>query len=118
MNKATLKKHHFWILFGLVPLLVLIAVITISSGVGAAIENKQADIKKSQDEIAAKRNAKGNELIAKMDKRVASLAGKRTELWESNWNKQRPLFTWPKDRDGLLTRLNYDDKGGGLRFGA
>ena len=36
-NKDSLKKHHFWILFGLVPLFVLIAVFVVSSSVGGAI---------------------------------------------------------------------------------
>src|SRR5262249_6835580 len=111
MNKDKLKKHHFWILFGLTPLLVLIAVILINSEVGASIEQKQAEIKKAQDEVAAKKNAKGNKLIKKMEDRAASISDKRTELWESNWKKQFPLFTWPKDSAGLLTRLNYDANG-------
>lgn len=117
MNKDKLKKHHFWILLGLVPLLVLIAVVTINSGVGAAIETKQAEIKKSQDEVSAKKGAKGNALIDKVQKRAADIAAKRTELWDANWKKQFPLFTWPKDGGGLLTRLNYDENGQGLRFG-
>lgn len=117
MNKDKLKKHHFWILFGLVPLLVLIAVITISSGVGAAIEDRQAKIKKAQDDVSAKRGAKGNKLIEKMVKRAEDIANKRTELWEVNWKKQFPLFTWPKDSAGLLSRLDYDEKGQGLAFG-
>ena len=74
MNKDKLKKHHFWILLGLAPLLILIAVILINSEVGAAIEEKQSEIKKAQDEVAAKKNAKGEYLIKKMDKRAISLA--------------------------------------------
>jgi hypothetical protein len=118
MNKDKLKKHHFWVLLGLVPLLVLIAVVSINSGVGAAIEEKQKAIQDAETQVKGKSNAKGNYLIDKMEQRVAGLSSKRTELWESNWKKQYPLFVWPKDKDNLLAKLNYDEKGNGLKFGS
>jgi hypothetical protein len=95
MNKDTLKKHHFWFLLGVVPLFVLIAVLVISSGVGAAIEEKQKEIDSTKKDLSAKGNPKPNDLLAKLDKQIAVLNKKRGELWEANWQRQKALFTWP-----------------------
>ena len=41
-NNEAIKKHHFWILAGLAPLFVLLAIIMMMSGVGSAISKEQA----------------------------------------------------------------------------
>lgn len=117
MNKDALKKHHFWILFGLIPLLVLIAVILVTSGVGAAIEAKRADIKKAQDDLNAKKNPKSNPLLALMDEQRKSLEKKKGDLWKENWERQigigpdgkqdpaKNLLRWPKS--DKLAPFNY-----------
>jgi len=116
MNKDTLKKHHFWILLGLIPLLVLIAVITISSSVGSAIAARQKEIDDANGQVKGKAGTvKGDDLINQMGKRVDVLAEKRTKLWQANWEQQRRLFTWPANP--LLAKFNYDDKGNGPKFG-
>ena len=132
MNKDKLKKHHFWILLGIVPLMVLIAVITISSGVGAAIDAEQAKIKKAQDDIKTKANPKTKDLLAKLDLQVKELSEKRTVLWQQNFEreigfrngKQNPaenLFKWPAG-SALLSRFNYGQdyqtNKDALKFGA
>lgn len=123
MNKDTLKKHHFWILVGFVPLLVLIAVFTITSAVGGKIEEKNAAIKKATDDLNGK-NPKSNKLIDRVDEQVVKLGKKRTDLWRDNWERQigvttrreggkevrtqdptKNLVRWPKSPK--LARFNY-----------
>src|SRR5262249_10761920 len=91
-----LKKHHFWILFGLVPLFVLIAVLVISSSVGSAIEKRNTEVEAAKKEIASKSNPKPDKLLRLMEERNKKVDGKRGVLWQDNWERQKNLFTWPK----------------------
>src|SRR5262245_48372843 len=108
-NNEALKKHHFWILLGFVPLLVLIAVLVISSTVGGAIERREGDIDKATKEIASKTSPKPNALIEKLDGVVLKVSSKKGDLWKDNWERQagidpqtgkqdpaKNMFTWPK----------------------
>lgn len=139
-SNDALKKHHFWILVGLVPLMVLIAVIMITSSVGAEIEAKKGAVDKAKTELASKSNPKPNVLIKLVEKQKEQLEGKRTDLWKENWERQigvsvttdradkevrvqdpnRNLLRWPKSQ--LLDKYNYTpeyatDKSQ-LKFGA
>jgi len=98
-NNDALKKHHFWILVGMVPLLVLIAVIMITSGVGGAISERKAAIEKAQKEIASKSSPKPVRLIQEMDKLIERVASKRGDLWKANWESQKHIYIWPKSRN-------------------
>src|SRR5262245_17142347 len=95
-NNDALKKHHFWILFGLVPLFVLIAVVMINSSVGGEIAKRQGEIDKAKQEIASKTNPKPDALIKEIEKTVTVVDGKRGGLWKENWDRQKHLYVWPK----------------------
>ncbi|MBX9584939.1 MAG: hypothetical protein K2X87_31935 [Gemmataceae bacterium] len=118
VNKEVLKKHHFWILTGLVPLLVLIAVILITSGVGGAIDRKRDEVDKTTKDLGSKKDPKSNPLLAKMDEQKGTLEGKRGDLWKDNWERQvgidpetgkqdpaRNLLRWPNSPK--LAAFNY-----------
>lgn len=96
----TLKKHHFWILFGLVPLFVLIAVLTISSSVGGEIEKRNKEIEDAKGGLSKLSNPKSNALIELMDGVIKRVDGKRGSLWKANWDRQQDLYIWPKS-DGF-----------------
>ena len=89
------KKHHFWLLLGVVPLLTLIAVLMISSQVGGKIEARQKQIKKANDEIAATKMPKPAALITELDKVSTVVEKKQGDLHKENWGRQKALFTWP-----------------------
>jgi hypothetical protein len=93
MKKDALKKHHFWILVGLIPLLVLIAVVVITSEVGAAIEAKQKQIADTKKELASKQSPKTKALLDELDAQRAQLEKKRTALWQENWERQIGIET-------------------------
>ncbi|MBA4187968.1 MAG: hypothetical protein C0467_08105 [Planctomycetaceae bacterium] len=106
-NKELFKKHHFWILLGIVPLFVLIAAITISSNVGAAVDKKLSDYKSSESSITSKLNPKSEELIKRIKDQVARVESKKDELWRLNWERQKDMYVWPNSpRLKDIERLN------------
>lgn len=118
VNKDALKKHHFWILTGLAPLLVLIAVILITSGVGSAIDKKKDEIESTTKTLGTKQSPKSNHLITLMDGQKTALEAKRGDLWKENWERQigvdpatgkqdpaRNLLRWPASPK--LAPFNY-----------
>lgn len=118
MNKELLKKHHFWILFGLVPLLVLIAVILVTSQVGGAIEAEAKAIAAAKTSLDAKKNPPPNYLIEGLEKQRQELEKKQTDLWKENWERQigivngvqdpaKNLLRWPTSPSKKLDRFNY-----------
>lgn len=123
-NKEALKKHHFWILLGFVPLFVLIAVLVVSSSVGGAIAERDKKITDATKEIGSKSNPKPVALIEKIETMNATVASKKGDLWKDNWERQagidpasgkqdskKNLFTWPNS-----TKLKAIEKAG-LKFG-
>ncbi|VTS00913.1 Uncharacterized protein OS=Planctomyces brasiliensis (strain ATCC 49424 / DSM 5305 / JCM 21570 / NBRC 103401 / IFAM 1448) GN=Plabr_4059 PE=4 SV=1 [Gemmata massiliana] len=113
-TESPAKKHHFWILLGLVPLLTLIGVLMVSSKVGGTIDSRQAEIDKASKDIGSKTNPKSNELIAKLDKNLAVVEKKQTDLHKENWERQKDLFTWPRTTNSRVFKA-LEDKG--LKFG-
>ncbi len=124
VTKETLKKHHFWILVGITPLLVLIAVIMIDTGVGAAIDKKNAEHKTAKDALKGKESPKSDTFINLFGVQLTQLGKKKTDLWKENWERQiglgiakvngkdvlvqdvsRNLLRWPNSK--LLARFNY-----------
>jgi len=124
VTKETLKKHHFWILVGLTPILVLIAVILIDSTVGAEIETKAKKIADDEKKLNGKDAPKSEKLLSLFGAQLDELGRKRTDLWKENWERQiglsvkkvngkdayvqdpvRNLLRWPKS--ARLDRFNY-----------
>ena len=99
MNKDMPKKHHFWFLLGVVPLLVLLSLVMVTSGVGGEIEAKQAAVESAKKDLAAKQNPKPNTLIGKLDDQRKLLEGKQTDLWKANWERQI----------GVTAKYNFHD---------
>src|SRR5262245_12314136 len=110
-KESPIKKHLFWLLLGLVPLLVLIAVFTVSSSVGGKITAKEEEIKKAESKLPSG-SAKPASLLTEMDKYDKKLTVKRGDLWKENWERQKQLFTWP-DQQPILKRIEAMN----LKFG-
>lgn len=117
----TLKKYHFWLLFGLVPLLVLIAVVTVTSSVGGAIETELAKHDKAQKEIASKTNPKPKALIDELEKLKSQVLASKGNLWKLNWDGdparkltgQKDLCVWPNSpllKEVEAKNLKFGDK--------
>ena len=91
-NKELLKKHHFWVLFVLVPLFVLIAVLMVSSSVSEAIDARQKAISKEESDIKSKTNPKPEALINKMGEVISYVNGKQDDLWKRSYVPQKMLY--------------------------
>ncbi len=116
MKTELLKKHHFWILFGAVPLLVGLLLILLYAGPADAIGEESAKYKKRSDETGAA-NAKGVGMLAELAKQKETLEERRGQLWGINYDRQKKegVFAWPgSGRDKYLKELEKLD----LRFGA
>lgn len=93
-------KYHFWILAGIVPLLLIPAVFAASGALDAVITSKRSEI---DGHVSALRQI-GNEpehpnekWVTKAEARTAQV---RTDLlgeWKSFWESQAPLRVWPAD---------------------
>ncbi len=104
-----LKKHHFWILLGLVPLLTLIGAMIVSSSVGGAIAERQKLLDDAKGKIGPKvSSAKPKSLLAKADDLVATVSSKQGGLHQTNWDRQKNLFTWPAGSQ-LLRDIEYGE---------
>lgn len=98
-SESPVKKHHFWILFGVVPLLTLLGVVMVSAKVGSRIDDRKAEIKKANDDIASKTKLKPKQLLDKLDAVSGVVNKKQDELHKENWDRQKALFTWPRNSD-------------------
>ncbi|HEY2784795.1 MAG TPA: hypothetical protein VGJ05_07450 [Fimbriiglobus sp.] len=106
MNKDMLKKHHFWVLAGLVPLFILLAVLLTWTGVSGEIAAKTTTINNEVTTIKGK-SPKGKGYEEEMEKQKEQLEKKVGELWAANWRAQRDLIVWPNDGRRLENFL-YD----------
>ena len=95
MNKATLKKQHFWILCGAVPLLVLLAFVLVVNNVQSAIDDQQKKIDAAAAQVVVREEPKSDPLLVAIERQKDDLKKKRQELWKANWERERPEFTWP-----------------------
>ena len=109
VNTDTLKKHHFWIVAGLVPLFVLLSVLFVWSGAGRAVAAGETELKGLIDGAKGKQ-PKGMWVLGELDKQKGVVAGKKDDLWKFNWDDQKSLFTWPVDSAGKLTKFLLDPK--------
>lgn len=101
MDKKALKKHHFWILSGVAPLLIFLAVIMIWMFVGDAIA-KQTEKIEAQEKLLSSTRGPGTKVLSDYDAQTLELTKKKEELWKDNWQRQSSqykLFTWPQDND-------------------
>lgn len=116
MKSDALKKHHFWLLFGAVPLLVGLLVIMLYTGPADAIAQQAGEYKKSSDAVGSAK-AQGTGMIAGLGEQKTVLEERRGQLWGVNYERQKAegVFAWPiAGRDNYLKALEKLD----LRFGA
>ncbi|MBN9119341.1 MAG: hypothetical protein J0I06_09295, partial [Planctomycetes bacterium] len=107
-----LQKHHFWVLFGLAPLLTLLGVSCINSSVGGKIEQREKEIDDANKAIGGKQNPKPKALIDEASKIYEKVSNKQGDLHKVNWERQKHLYVWPTSSP-LLRRFNDSN----LKFG-
>jgi len=106
IDKEQLKKHHFWILLGVVPVVVVAAAFAVSATVGAAIADKTKAVDAAEKEIASKSNVKSDPLIKLLDDQRAKLEDKKVDLWKENWERQIGVVrSEGKDKKEVVTQV-------------
>ncbi len=100
-----LKKHHFWILAAVAPVLVLLAVVFLMTGVSGAIDTANKKITDTDSAVKSP-NAPGVGTLAELEKKKEKLGEVRSQLWKMNWEKQAPFFTWPETQNRTFDRYN------------
>ena len=97
---SVLKKHHFWVLCGMVALLGLTFWWMATSGLSSEFEaNKSAILAKAKDvesviAISPHPNQKG---VSLLDEEIESERKSVLAAWEELYEEQRVLFQWPVD---------------------
>lgn len=114
MKKDALAKHHFWILFGVTPVLIGLAFLLMWVFVSGEVQAKKAEYKTKMDALASTPKTKGE--VAAMDKRKEVLTEQKEVLWSTNYQRQDDahVFDWPTGKNQVL-KLHSDKK---YKFGA
>ena len=87
MKTAALKKNVFWIISGLIPVLVLLVVLSIWSGAGGTAGAEATKIGGRYDAVKGT-TPKGTKAIEEWNDQKKVLDIKRQSLWEFNWKLQ------------------------------
>ena len=114
---ALLKKHHFWLLAALVPLVVVPLLFSARAGLQAKIKSARAKIKGDIDAIAgirAKDPHPNREWSSEIDADTIRIRRETLEEWQKFWNSQQFLRKWPEalgpDFLQAVTELKPDGK--------
>jgi len=92
-------KHHFWILLGFLPLVVLPMVFLARGKLAAEIDSARGQI---ETRLAAVRSVAGiqphpnDEWSISIDKATKRVKAETFDEWEKLWKSQAPLRVWPE----------------------
>lgn len=93
------QKFHFWILAGLVPVVLLPLLFMAKSGVSAKIESQRSKITTSVSSIDAvlqKRPHPNEKWSEQIGRRTQEINDETLQVWERLWQAQEPLRQWPE----------------------
>jgi hypothetical protein len=93
----SLKKHHFWILAGLAPLLALLAMVFLMTGPGEAKEKAAGEIEAKKKEATSTQPKGKGVLENDFPRQKEKLLERREILWKANYEAQKGIFDWPQD---------------------
>ena len=96
-DKEMLKKHHFWFLFSIVFIGLLLAWIGLFWDVPEETVKTQEE-QETKQKALKNVQAKPRLLISKYSEQVAELQVRRVNMWRQAWNEQKDLYFWPAKR--------------------
>ncbi len=97
---APVIKHHFWILAALVPLLLVPAVFVASGQLKATIDREKATIDGHVSALGAIRSEPdhpNDAWVETFDARSGAVRGELVREWQSLWESQGGLRSWPAE---------------------
>lgn len=98
VDKETLIKNRFWVLFGVFVPLAFFAVIWLQTAVEGAVEEERQKIKKHREELAKNANdAKlaGHKELTLCKEKIEKLSKRKQTVWKEAWDYQQGLMFWP-----------------------
>jgi len=96
---AAVVKHHFWILLGFVPLVVLPMVFLARGKLAAEIDSARSQI---ESRLSAVRSVAGiqphpnDAWSGAIDKATTRVKKETLDEWDKLWKSQEPLRVWPE----------------------
>lgn len=97
---SALAKWHFWILAGLVPLVLLPALFIANGGLKATIDAERSRTDEAfaaAEGVAVKQDHPNDNWVKAFDTRTATVRQDILGEWERFWRSQEPLRSWPPE---------------------
>lgn len=101
MDKEKLIKHHFWILLGLVFLLVPMVLGSVLMGVASATQEQATKVDGEAKKLRESQT-KGEDYLARQQEQKKALEKRKDEVWKAAYEAQKGLIEWPTS----LSHLN------------
>ncbi|QVL34476.1 hypothetical protein KIH39_11375 [Telmatocola sphagniphila] len=111
IDVEVLKKHHFWILTGVVLILFFICLYGVVFGVADATETvakKNQDAKKEIDGTKVQPQSK----LGKLEEQNKTIFGSLDTMWKIAWDAQKDIYKWPE-----TLQQHHREKLESLKFG-
>jgi hypothetical protein len=107
-DKEKILKHKFWVMLLVVLPLSLGALFILVTSVAGDINQSHEKIAKALKtfESVKKRPIKDQIQIAEMEKEALIEKNKEEDVWEQNWEIQKPYMFWPK---AMEDKFNFQD---------
>src|SRR3954447_13988926 len=95
LDKETVIKQRFWFALGFFFLLWVIAFFVMKVGGAAEVAKRQAEYKKSKDEIEKFKNPKNERFVKPWNKYKGVFEGQKNTVWKKAWEGQKDMMIWP-----------------------
>src|SRR5947209_17377506 len=100
LDKQTLIKHHFWILLVLAVILIPVALGSVWVGVAGATAAQSKKIDETKKKLTST-PAKSRQSAEELEKQLALLNKRKSEVWKEAYDKQKGLLVFPKALSSL-----------------
>jgi hypothetical protein len=106
LDKEFLLKNRFWIMIGLVPLLWLIAFLTLSTAVADERSKAEAKYEETFKNVKnVKQDVKNQEHTKYLKETERKLQAHKIRVWADVSKTQEAIFTWPSSSTSQMDRL-------------
>jgi hypothetical protein len=97
LDKETLVKHQFWIVFGVFILFLLVTVFWLQDAAATGTEKDKETLKKCFNELDQNKNPISKQDNKALEDRENQLKRRKDEIWQKAWDIQQSLCTWPTE---------------------
>src|SRR5262249_11793157 len=103
-DKDNLAKHQFWIVLGVGTLLLLVWWVTLTFSVGADVKKKREDYVATKNKLKPLDAPKNKSFLTEWETQATKVQGLKSKVWDSVWQPQSDLMTWPTFATGAQAR--------------